>query len=329
VSRFNQTPKLLWMKAQALDADEQRVFGYLYLSPHRVIEGIFHLPLGYAGVDLNMAATEVDRHLRSLADAQLLDWDPQASVVLLPDGVPSGKRSPNQTSGAIEGLRELPRTQLFATYLEVLGEGCPDLVDAITKASPPLDQPIPMGPHAQPEPMPMGSSRVAASAGNPSGRDPGTATNPSPGVARASAPTRAGVRGRAEAEAEAEAGKTRVEPVRLDEARSRIKDERIQRVFEEWRAATGRTDSTLLDDKRRSVIVKALKLKPEDEVIDAVRGVRHSEHHMSNRQYSELKVILRDAGQIEHFRDLQRGTGRRPQESVADFAARINARSSA
>jgi hypothetical protein len=100
-----------------------------------------------------------------------------------------------------------------------------------------------------------------------------------------------------------------------------------QTVFDAWVQATGRTDGTTLDDKRRQIIRRAItamtKAKvpnPLLDVVDAALGVAHSEHHMSNRQWNELKVILRDVAQIENFRDLQRGLLNRPAPiRVSDF----------
>ena len=115
-----------------------------------------------------------------------------------------------------------------------------------------------------------------------------------------------------------------VKPERLDRARVKVRRESEERIFAAWVKATDRTPQTVFDDRRRRVVEKALKLMPFDDVLDAVRGVRHSEHHMSNRQWSELKVVLRDAGQIEAFRDLEREYRRAPSgASGADVLAAI------
>lgn len=84
----------------------------------------------------------------------------------------------------------------------------------------------------------------------------------------------------------------------------------IVTVFEAWKESTGRGDRTLLDGKRKRLIAEALKWYPVDDVVDAVRGWKHSPHHRGENDrhtvYNDLSVLLRDASRIEQFRDLER-----------------------
>lgn len=84
-----------------------------------------------------------------------------------------------------------------------------------------------------------------------------------------------------------------------------------QQVFEAWLESTGRTTRTLFEAKRHRVVRKALKMYPLDDVLDAVRGWRHSAHHRGENAtgtvYNDLELLLRDAKNIEKFRDLERG----------------------
>ena len=89
-----------------------------------------------------------------------------------------------------------------------------------------------------------------------------------------------------------------------------------QRVFDAWIEATGKTGKTLLSDERRRLIRRALKSYPLEDVIDAVRGWRHSAYHMGDNDghvvYNDLSLLLRNAEKIEKFRDLERGTNTAP-----------------
>lgn len=80
-------------------------------------------------------------------------------------------------------------------------------------------------------------------------------------------------------------------------------------VFDAWRESTGKSKARL-DAKRRRTIEKALKSYPLADVIDAVRGWRHSPHHRGENErqtvYNSLDLLLRDAERIEQFRDLER-----------------------
>jgi hypothetical protein len=82
-------------------------------------------------------------------------------------------------------------------------------------------------------------------------------------------------------------------------------------VFTSWLASTGRSARTVLDDKRRRLITKALDAYPLQDVLDAVRGWDHSAHHRGDNDtgtvYNDLGLLLRDAANVERFRDLARG----------------------
>lgn len=83
----------------------------------------------------------------------------------------------------------------------------------------------------------------------------------------------------------------------------------VELVFDAWRGSTGHL-AAVLDIARRRVIEKGLKSHGLDDLVDAVRGWRHSPHHRGENErrtvYNELKLLLRDAAQIEKFRDLER-----------------------
>lgn len=84
----------------------------------------------------------------------------------------------------------------------------------------------------------------------------------------------------------------------------------VAEVFEAWLTSTGRSNRTILDAKRRRLIDRALDAYPLADVLDAVRGWRHSPHHRgendSRTVYNDLELLLRDAAHIEKFRDLER-----------------------
>lgn len=84
-------------------------------------------------------------------------------------------------------------------------------------------------------------------------------------------------------------------------------------VFDAWRESTSKLKAKL-DPKRRRRIELALRDYPLEDVIDAVRGWRHSAFHRGqndrSKPYNELDLLLRDAAHIEQFRDLERGEAR-------------------
>jgi hypothetical protein len=121
-----------------------------------------------------------------------------------------------------------------------------------------------------------------------------------------------------------------VESERFDDARTRLRGNDVQAVFDAWIAATGRTGQTQLDDKRRRIITRALKSHGLDDCLDAVTGWRHDPHNRGEndrgRPYNDIGLLLRDSEHIERFRDLQRGAGRDSRNDTAAFVQRMNRR---
>ena len=93
--------------------------------------------------------------------------------------------------------------------------------------------------------------------------------------------------------------------------RSSTGEGEIRLVFDAWIVSTERTTATLLDAKRRRIIVNALKVFPVADLVDAVDGWRFSSHHRGENEqatvYNDLALLLRDAAHVEKFRDLTRG----------------------
>lgn len=85
----------------------------------------------------------------------------------------------------------------------------------------------------------------------------------------------------------------------------------MEQVFEAWKASTKRTAATVLDATRTRLITAALKTYPLEDVLDAVRGWEHSAYHRGEngegKVYNDLGLLLRNAENIERFRDLARG----------------------
>ena len=84
--------------------------------------------------------------------------------------------------------------------------------------------------------------------------------------------------------------------------------EDIRVVFDAWVVSTGKTNKTQLDNKRRRLIKQALIQYPLGDVVAAVQGWKHSDFHCGVNDrgtiYNDLGLLLRDASQIEKFRDL-------------------------
>ncbi len=76
-------------------------------------------------------------------------------------------------------------------------------------------------------------------------------------------------------------------------------------IFNHWKETMNHPNAKL-DDKRKSIIRKALKFGYEpDELCQAITGCSYTPHNMGdnerNQRYDGLHVILRDADQIDRF----------------------------
>lgn len=108
----------------------------------------------------------------------------------------------------------------------------------------------------------------------------------------------------------------------------------IAEVFTAWQESTGRV-RTKLDDSRKLKIRLALESYPVEDVLDAVRGWQMSSFHRGenreHRVWNELTLLLRNAEQIEKFRDLARAEPwmrnelgqRTPRQQASDGRRRI------
>lgn len=83
-------------------------------------------------------------------------------------------------------------------------------------------------------------------------------------------------------------------------------------IFQSWQEATGH-HKAILDKKRKTRIVNARKHYPDEDLIDACRGVMLSPHNQgatNGQRYDDIALVLSDSAHIERFRDLYRGEGR-------------------
>ena len=107
-------------------------------------------------------------------------------------------------------------------------------------------------------------------------------------------------------------GDETVPPINLiNEPIKKEEPDLIKKVFDKWVEATEKHPTrTKLDEKRRSVIRKALKTHPFEDVCDAVIGWKREPFYCGkndrNAIYNSLNLLLRDAEHIEKFRDLER-----------------------
>ncbi len=96
-----------------------------------------------------------------------------------------------------------------------------------------------------------------------------------------------------------------------------------RQVFDAWVEATGKNPNAVKFSKeRQSLISRRLMEWPLEDLLDAVKGWRHSPHHRGENErqtvYNDLDLLLRNAKNIERFRDLERESRRRRPASTPE-----------
>lgn len=286
--RYYKVGPVFWSDNPHWNDDARLCALYILTSPHRTLEGLFRMPTAYAVADLGWSAERFAEPFAQLLADGFIEYDATAAVCLIVNALKwQGPQNPNQVKAALDVLAALPRTPLLARLLALADAHCERLAEGLRERF---------------------GERLAES---PAPAPPPSPTPPQPPAGGPGAePSLAERRAHTAADRDAE-----------------------QRIFDAWVAATGRTAQTEFDDARRRAIRKGLRVKgytwapgaeaarraAVDACLEAVSGVGVSAHHMERKQWSELRVVLRDAGQIEHFQELGRTGGRRRAPRAADY----------
>lgn len=115
-SRFWQDEKM-----RTVSADARYLMLYLLTSPHRNIMGFYFLPPPYACFDLGWDEKQFAKGLQELLQIAVIKYDQQAHVILIQNYLKHNPlENPNQVTSAIDRLEEIPQTQLFQAFSDVL-----------------------------------------------------------------------------------------------------------------------------------------------------------------------------------------------------------------
>lgn len=101
----------------------------------------------------------------------------------------------------------------------------------------------------------------------------------------------------------------------------------VQQIFAYWQQRMS-SPTSRLDEKRRKLIEKALKLYTAHDIGKAIRGCSITPHNMGendrNTKYNGLNLILRDAEHIDYFIGCNDGAPKKGgKESIEEMNARL------
>lgn len=150
---FHMVWTSFWPEARARNwTDDMKQFGaYLLTNEHRTLEGLYRLPVAYAGADLDWASERVLRALERLIQDGFAAYDDSAQVVFICKALKRYQpKSDRHITGAIRNLQTLPPTPLLQHFQAAAEQYADKLAKAMRKAFGTL-----------PEAFPKGSERVS------------------------------------------------------------------------------------------------------------------------------------------------------------------------
>jgi len=136
--RYYKVGPAFWTDHATWSDDERLLALYILTTPHRSTEGLFRLPVAYMMADLGWSDRRVVRALDALVADDFIEYDNQASVVLIVKALKWQQPSnPNGVKAAVRALRRVPPTVLATRFRELaerfaerLAEGLPEGIPA-------------------------------------------------------------------------------------------------------------------------------------------------------------------------------------------------------
>jgi hypothetical protein len=125
VPRYSRVPEAFWMWSVSWP-DEMKIAAlYFMTSPHRTMEGIFLLPVGYATADLQWTPKKVSKAITFLTEQDFLRFDPTTSTLLLKDALKwQAPENENQAKSCLRRIANLPNTALLGEFLLLAKQHC-------------------------------------------------------------------------------------------------------------------------------------------------------------------------------------------------------------
>lgn len=110
-------------KTRELSRDASLAFLYLITNSHRNMAGLYFLPFQYAAFDLRMTVEEVEKSIKELTSAGLINYDYNKSYILIKNFLKYNQiENANQGKGLLKALKQIPDTVLMIEFAKILSE---------------------------------------------------------------------------------------------------------------------------------------------------------------------------------------------------------------
>lgn len=133
---YSRISARFWIDTKAWGERNQLVALYLLTNPHRSMEGLYHLPVGYLCADLNLTPVQAKAALAEIETRGLVAYDGAAEVIFIRKALKHGAPcTPNHITSAIRRLKAVPSTCLWDQFLMACACHAHGLADRIEMES--------------------------------------------------------------------------------------------------------------------------------------------------------------------------------------------------
>lgn len=295
---------------QGMTEDERTLALYLLTCPHGNMIGCFRLPAAYASEDMKWSAERVSKGFNGLAAKGYINRCERTSWVLIKRYLKWNQfENPNvgKAAGKLFGSITAPtsvKAALAAALREFASTFPWSILDKFEAENKPFANPSELSAETG-----TGTGAVAVT-----GAAAATATGANPVVEQTQLDGDVPVKTES-----AIASPAKAKPPKLDE---------VKTIFEFWQKVM-QSPKSVMDDKRKALIVKALKNYSPADICKAIRGCSKTPHNMGENaqaaKYNGIGLILRDAENIDRFILADAGNAKASMGTMEQANARARA----
>lgn len=120
--KFSKVNSSFWIDEEVRnwDVKTKQLAIYILTNQHRNSEGLFRLPKYYMAGDLNLKLKEINEIVDTLIQADFIEYDDENSIILIKKALKyDPTRNKNHQKAAVKKLKELPKSDLFISFLSL------------------------------------------------------------------------------------------------------------------------------------------------------------------------------------------------------------------
>lgn len=274
---------------------------YLLTCEHRVTEGLFRLPMPYAGADLQWDSSRLRAAWTELCDDGFLEHDERAQVVFLPGALERQQpQAVNNVKAAVKAVEGLPKTRLLQRLYAVAQHHCEQLAEHLAARFPELTNP-PTNSVGNSVPNSVPNS-VGGSVGNSPAPPPAPTPTPENPMSNASRSTAT--------------------------ASTTIDRSVVAELFDHWRQVCRHPQAKPTAERLRAIKARLRDGYTPAQVRQAIDGAARDPFvNVQGKRFDDLTLICRNGSKLEDFIDRagrppgqQTGPAARPSRQAAALA---------